>query len=308
MRPASLKTPPILSGATGLSAGPVEEPLVGQCAATRIEQWVNEAAEAIRKRWSSTPRVGLILGTGVGNIANYVQTEQVIPYSEIPHFARSTAASHRGELVCGTLAGAPVITMRGRCHVYEGYSIDEITLPVRVMHRLGAGLLIASNASGGMNPQYASGDIMLIDEHINMMGPRADVTCFSHAMGRFVRTFKSPYDNDLIRQSLAIARRGNFTAHRGVYVAMSGPNYETRAEYRMLRRMGADVVGMSTVPEVIVAASTGMRVLGMSIVTNVSTPDSQQIVECDDVIAAAENAEPNLRRIVVEVLQSLDQA
>jgi len=306
MYPAPAPTPTIFNGAAEFSPAPVEEPLAAQCAATRIEQWVSEAAKAIRNRWNRAPRVGLILGTGVGNIANYVQTELVIPYSEIPHFTRSTAASHRGELVCGTLAGAPVITMRGRCHVYEGYSIDEITLPVRVMHRLGAGLLIASNASGGMNPQFASGDIMLIDEHINMMGPRANVTCFSHTRGRFVRTFKSPYDDDLIRQSLDIARRGNFAAHRGVYVAMSGPNYETRAEYRMLRRMGADVVGMSTVPEVIVAASVGMRVLGMSIVTNVSTPDSQQVVACDDVIAAAESAEPNLRRIVLEVLGSLE--
>ncbi len=306
MNQVSLPAKSVYAGQGAAVPGPSEEPIAGQCAATRIEGWVSEAAEAIRNRWSRAPRVGLILGTGVGNIANYVQAEEVIPYPEIPHFTRSTAASHRGELVCGTLAGAPVITMRGRCHLYEGYSIDEITLPVRVMNRLGAGLLIASNASGGMNPQYASGDIMVMDEHINLMGPRANVTCFSRTKGRFVRAFKSPYDDQLIRQALSIARRGNFTAHRGVYVAMSGPNYETRAEYRMLRQMGADVVGMSTVPEAMVAASVGMRVLAMSIVTNVSTPDSQEVVQCDDVIAAAERAEPNLRRIVLEVLGSLE--
>jgi purine-nucleoside phosphorylase len=191
----------------------------------------------------------------------------------------------------------------GRCHLYEGYSVNQVTLPVRVLHACGARLLIASNASGGLNPEFVAGDIMVIDDHINLMTrPVLPATCRT-VLGRAVRTSPSPYDAQLQEQVLQIARRNSFVAHRGVYVAMTGPNYETRAEYRFLRRIGGDVVGMSTVPEVVVAHALGMRVLGLSIVTNVASPDAPQVVDAADVVDSAAQAEPYVRQIVAGIVE-----
>ncbi len=268
---------------------------------------VAEAVTMVHQRWPHNARVGLILGTGLGHLADQVEHEAIIAYDDIPHFPRSTALSHKGQLVCGRLAGVPVLTMEGRSHLYEGYSADEVTFPIRVMRGLGAELLIVSNASGGLNPRYASGDVMVVADHIHLMFrcPEAANSDEQRPIERIGRNVAPLYDPALVERSLEIARRENFVAHRGVYVAVTGPNYETRAEYRFLRRIGGDVVGMSTVPEVLVASQLGMRVLALSTVTNVARPDAPHIVKAAEVVSVAEHAEPNLRNIVQGIIHSV---
>jgi purine-nucleoside phosphorylase len=267
--------------------------------ATQIE----EAAEVIRRQWSTPPRVGLILGTGLGGFAQQIDAAATIEYEEIPHFPRSTAISHAGQLVCGTLQGLPVIAMEGRFHAYEGYSHRQITFPVRVMNALGADLLIVSNACGGMNPDYRCGDIMVIDDHINLMNGNPLIGVNDEQLGPRFPDMCWPYDRPLIEVALDVARREKITAHRGVYVAVTGPNLETRAEYRFLRTIGADVVGMSTVPEVITAVHAGMRSLGLSVVTDMCLPDELKPANLDNILAVAAEAEPRLRRLVLGVLE-----
>ena len=263
---------------------------------------IDEAVAAIRKHWQRAPRAGIILGTGIGPLVQEIQQEASIDYETIPHFLKSTATGHRGRLVCGTLAGVPVVAMEGRFHAYEGYSMAQITLPVRVMKALGAELLIVTNACGGMNPLYARGDIMLIDDHINLMGGNPLVGINDDRLGPRFPDMSRPYEAGLIDKALEIARRENFAAHKGVFVAVLGPNLETRAEYRFLRMIGADVVGMSTVPEVIVAVHCGLRVLGCSIVTDICLPDALEPVDVAEIIAVANEAEPKLRKIILGVL------
>ena len=256
---------------------------------------IQDAVTAIRKRWSGAPQVGIILGTGLGSVAEQIETEAVLDYEDIPHFPRSTAISHTGQLVCGQLEGVTVAAMEGRFHAYEGYTHRQITFPVRVMKALGADLLIVSNACGGMNPQHAKGDILVIEDHINLMNGNPLFGVNDDTLGPRFPDMIAPYDPELIDAALEIARQENFSAHKGVYVAVTGPNLETRAEYRFLRGIGADVVGMSTVPEVIVAVHAGMRVLGLSIITDQCLPDALQPVNIDDILATAARAEPNLR-------------
>jgi len=263
---------------------------------------IQEATEAIRQHWTGEPRVGIILGTGLGSLAEQIETEAVIDYEALPHFPRSTAISHAGQLVCGRLEGVAVVAMEGRFHAYEGYSYRQITFPVRVMKALGADLLIVSNACGGMNPQHDKGDILVIEDHINLMTGNPLIGVNDDSLGPRFPDMIAPYDGELIEAALDIARRENFAAHKGVYVAVTGPNLETRAEYRFLRGIGADVVGMSTVPEVIVAVHAGLRVLGLSIITDQCLPDALQPVDIDDILATAAKAEPNLRKIVLGVL------
>lgn len=263
---------------------------------------IKAAAARIRTAWAHTPRVGVILGTGLGGLVELVEDAISLEYAEIPHFPTSTVASHGGRLVCGRLAGAPVIAMEGRFHAYEGYPLEQITLPVRVMKALGCQLLIVTNACGGLNPQYAAGDLMLIEDHINLVGSNPLIGINDDSLGPRFPDMSQPYDLQLIDKALEIARRGNFVAHKGVFVAVTGPNLETRAEYRFLRLIGADVVGMSTVPEVIVAAHAGLRVLGCSIVTDMCLPDALKPVHIDQIIATANRAEPNLRQIVLGII------
>ena len=260
------------------------------------------ARDRIWSAWPVQPQAVVILGTGLGRLANFVRHEAVLPYADLPGFARSTALGHRGRLICGTLRNTPLLLLDGRCHLYEGYSLQQITLPIRVAHACGARLLIATNASGGLNPDYASGDIMVMDDHINLLIRTILPQPPSATAGRPERAIASPYDEQLISQTLQVAQQQGFTAHRGVYVAMTGPNYETRAEYRFLRSIGGDAVGMSTVPEVDMACALGMRALGLSIVTNVARPDSPEVVCATDVIRAAERAEPNVRKIMAQVV------
>jgi purine-nucleoside phosphorylase len=263
---------------------------------------VAAATAFIRQAWPGTPHAGIILGTGLGSLVKHIQEEASLEYGDIPHFPKSTAISHRGRLVCGKLAGLPVVAMEGRFHMYEGYPLDQITLPVRVMKALGAKLLVVSNACGGMNPNYRSGDIMLIDDHINLMGANPLIGINDDRLGPRFPDMCEPYCHKLIDRALEIARRENIVAHKGVFVAVSGPNLETRAEYRFLRAIGADVVGMSTVPEVIVAVHAGLKVVGFSIITDMCLPDALEPADVAKIIATAGAAEPSLTKLVLGVL------
>jgi purine-nucleoside phosphorylase len=270
-----------------------------------LKSQIDEAAAEVRRHWSVTPRVGIILGTGLAGFTEEIQRDAVLPYEDIPHFPRATALGHKGQFVCGTVGGVPVVTMEGRFHLYEGYSLQQITLPVRVMKALGIELLIVSNASGGLNPNFAVGDILVIEDHINLMGANPLVGVNDDRLGPRFPDMSAPYDRRLIRLAAEIARRENFAAHVGVYVALSGPCYETRAEYRFLRLIGGDVVGMSTAPEVIVAAHVGLPVLALSVVTNVCSPDLLTATDGHRVIDAARSAEPKMRQIVLGTLAEL---
>ncbi len=263
---------------------------------------IETAAAAIREHWPRQPHAGIILGTGLGNLVDQLQVEAALDYEQIPHFVNSTAVSHRGRLVCGLLQNVPVMVMEGRFHMYEGYSLRQITLPVRVMKAAGAELLIVSNASGGMNPHYRCGDLMVIEDHINLMGDNPLIGVNDDRLGPRFPDMCEPYDLALVDRVLEIARRENIVAHKGVFVAVAGPNLETRAEYRFLRSIGADAVGMSTVPEVIVAVHAGLRVLGLSIVTDMCLPDALKPANIDHIIATANEAQPRLTKLVMGAL------
>jgi purine-nucleoside phosphorylase len=263
---------------------------------------IEEATAAIAGQWPGSPQAGIILGTGLGSLAEKIEGAVAIDYEDIPHFPSSTAVGHRGRLVCGRLEGLSVMAMEGRFHMYEGYPLKHITLPVRVMRALGADLLIVSQAVGGMNPLYRAGDVMILDDHINLLGDNPLIGINDDRLGPRFPDMCQPYDFELIDVGLAVARREDFVAHRGVAVAVAGPNLETRAEYRFLRLIGADVVGMSTVPEVIVAVHAGMRVFGVAVVTDMCLPDALEPANIEKIIAIANAAEPKLRALVSGVL------
>jgi purine-nucleoside phosphorylase len=263
---------------------------------------INESVSFIRQRWKQTPKAGIILGTGLGPLVNQIKIEAAIDYGEIPNFLRSTALSHRGRLVCGTLNNLPVIAMEGRFHMYEGYLLKQITFPVRVIKALGSDLLVVSNASGGLNPYFRPGDIMIIEDQINLMGGNPLIGINDDRLGPRFPDMSAPYSKALVERGLAVARRENIVCHQGVFVAVAGPNLETRAEYRFLRMIGADVVGMSTVPEVIVAVHCGMRVVGFSIVTDMCLPDALKPADAHEIVKIANAAEPQLSRLVMGVL------
>lgn len=264
---------------------------------------IESAAAFIRQRWSETPHAGVILGTGLGHFASRIDTAATIDYGDIPNFPRSTVVSHRGRLICGRIADVPVLAMEGRFHAYEGYPLSAITLPVRIMKHLGAQLLVVSQAVGGMNPLYRCGDVMIIDDHINLMGDNPLVGVNDDRLGPRFPDMSAPYDPALIDRGLEIARQQNFVAHRGVTVAVTGPNLETRAEYRFLRQIGADVVGMSTVPEAITAVHAGLRVFGLSVITDMCLPDALKAANVEEIIAVANSAEPKLGTLIEGILE-----
>jgi purine-nucleoside phosphorylase len=245
----------------------------------------------------------VILGTGLGSFAKRIKVDATIDYGDIPHFPTSTVVSHRGRLLCGHVGEVPVLAMEGRFHAYEGYPLASITLPIRVMKRLGAKLLVVSQAVGGLNPQYRCGDVMIIDDHINLLGDNPLVGINDDRLGPRFPDMSAPYDQVLSEKGLEIARRENFAAHRGVTVAVTGPNLETRAEYRFLRQIGADVVGMSTVPEAIVAVHCGLRIFGLSVVTDMCLPDALKPAVVEEIIAVANSAEPKLAALIEGVLE-----
>jgi purine-nucleoside phosphorylase len=263
---------------------------------------IAEAVATIRAGWDVVPRVGMILGTGLGELARQIEVHASWDYAEIPHFPVSTATSHRGRLLAGVLAGTPVVAMEGRVHGYEGYPLGQVTFPVRVMKALGAELLIVTNAGGGLNPQFATGDIMIIEDHINLMGANPLIGINDDRLGPRFPDMSCPYDPNLIKRGLELARGADIEAQRGVFVAVMGPNLETRAEYRFLRLIGADVVGMSTVPEVIVAMHAGLRVMAFSVVTDMCLPDALQPARIEEIVAVANEAEPKLRTLITGIL------
>jgi purine-nucleoside phosphorylase len=264
---------------------------------------IEAAAAAIQAEFKETPHAGIILGTGLGGLVEEMDIAATLDYQAIPHFPKSTATSHRGRLVCGRLENVPVVVMEGRFHQYEGYPLKKITLPVRVFKRLGAKLMIVSQAVGGLNTMYRAGDIMIIDDQINLMGDNPLVGINDDRLGPRFPDMSQPYDPELIDKGLEIARMENFVAHRGVTVAVTGPNLETRAEYRFLRRIGADVVGMSTIPEAIVGVHCGLRTFGLAVVTDMCYPDHAEPINVEQIIATANAAAPKLRALVCGVLK-----
>ncbi len=266
---------------------------------------IQESAEAIKAQVSFEPEIGIILGTGLGALVEEIEVESSISYEEIPHFPSPTVESHSGRLLFGSLEGKSVVAMQGRFHRYEGHDLLAVTRPVRVMGVLGASTLIVSGAVGGMNPLWSPGDLVLLDDHINLLGDSPLVGPNIDALGPRFPDFSEPYDKGLQRLASEVALGLGIPLRRGVYAAVVGPNLETRAEYRMLVGMGADVVGMSTVPEVIVARHMGMKVLGLCIITDQCLPDALEVADVPSIIATAMEAEPRLTQLIRGLLAGL---
>ena len=274
-------------------------------AAPALFDRIETAAALVRKRAPTRPEVGIILGTGLGGLAQEITVDAALPYQEIPGFPLSTVESHAGRLLLGRLGNRPVVAMQGRFHRYEGYGLADVTFPVRVMRALGAETLVVSNACGGMNPLWSPGDLVLLSDHINLLGDNPLVGANDDRLGSRFPDMSQPYDADLRALARAAALDLGIVLREGVYVAVPGPSLETRAEYRMLRGMGADVVGMSTVPEVIVAGHAGMRTLGISIITDQCLPDALEPADITRIIDTARRAEPQLTRLITTVVEHL---
>ena len=266
---------------------------------------VQKAASVIKKILRVPPRAAVVLGTGLGGLSNQIENQSEIPYQDIPHFPHSTVKSHAGRVVAGTLNGVPVLAFDGRFHLYEGWNWEQITMPVRVAKACGAEALILSGAVGGMNPMHAKGDLVLIEDHINLMPGNPLIGSNDERLGPRFPDMCAPYDKKLLAQALQIATEEKIRAHYGVYVGVSGPNLETRAEYRFLRAMGADVVGMSTVPEVIVGVHAGLRIFAACIITDRCLPDALEPAVLEEIIKVANEAEPKLTRLVTQLIAQI---
>ncbi len=266
---------------------------------------INETIEAIRKVTKEDYPIGIILGTGLGGLAKEIDIQHEIEYEDLPHFPLSTVESHHGKLIFGKIDGKSAVVMQGRFHFYEGYSMMQITYPVRVMKYLGVQTLLVSNACGGMNPVYSRGDIMLMADHINLLGDNPLIGKNEDELGPRFPDMSEPYNLELIALAENVALENKIKVQKGVYVAVPGPNLETKAEYRFLRAIGADVVGMSTIPENIVANHMGMKVLGISIVTDECFPDNLKPANIEEIIATAMEAEPKMTFIMKEVVKRL---
>jgi len=276
--------------------------------ASELLTQIREAAAHVRGRTKHAPEVGIILGTGLGDFADALETEVVVPYAEIPHFPRSTVESHAGELHLGRLGGRRVAVMKGRVHYYEGYTMRQVAFPTRVLCALGCGTMIITNACGGMNPNMPPGTIVVTTDHINLMGDNPLIGPNDEELGPRFPDMSEPYARPLIELAEATALELRIPLQRGVFVGVPGPNLETAAEYRFLRWIGADVVGMSLVPEDIVAVHGGQRVLSFNVVTDACLPDALHAVDLPAVLAVAGRTAPVLQRLVVEVVRRLDQA
>ncbi len=272
---------------------------------SELKRQINEAQRHIRGIDKTKPGVGIVLGTGLGGLADKINVSARIPYGEIPHFPTSSVASHAGELILGTLAGKQVVALSGRFHYYEGYSLQQVTFPVRVAKALGVRTLIVSNASGGLNPQFRAGDLMVITDHINFMGDSPLVGPNDDSLGPRFPDMSEPYTKKLIELAESLAIEKKIKLQRGVYLAVPGPALETRAEYRFMRMLGADTVGMSTVPEVIVAVHAGLKVLGFSAITDECLPDALKPVNVEQIIATAMRVEPILSELVLACLAKM---
>lgn len=266
---------------------------------------INETLSVIHRITKDKYSIGIILGTGLGGLVKEIDVEHEIDYAELPHFPLSTVESHQGRLIFGKLNGKKVVAMQGRFHFYEGYTMKQITYPIRVMKFIGVENLLVSNACGGMNPIYRKGELMLMIDHINLLGDNPLIGKNEDQLGPRFPDMSEPYDKGLIELAESVALENKIKVHKGVYVAVPGPNLETKAEYRFLRATGADVVGMSTVPENIVANHMGMKVMGISIITDECFPDNLKPVNVDEIIAAAMRAEPKMTLIMKEVIKRL---
>jgi purine-nucleoside phosphorylase len=272
-----------------------------------LEQ-IDEAAEAVRKSTTYQPRIGMILGSGLGSLANQIQDAQTIPYEKIPHWPPSTVQGHKGNLVLGNLDGQPVMTLQGRTHFYEGFSMAEITMPVRVMKRLGVEILVVTNAAGAINPDFEPGDVMLITDHIGLIGMTGNNPLRGANIDEFGPRFPDmsrAYDPELMKNARAAAKNAGVSMHEGVYIGLSGPSFETPADLRFLRAIGADAVGMSTVPEVTVACHCGMRVLGFSGISNKANLDGSTVTTHEEVLQAGDVIVPKISSILHNFLTSL---
>lgn len=268
-------------------------------------KYTEEAANYLKQRGFDNPEIGIILGSGLGRILEHMEIEKEVSYNHIPNFPTATVEFHRGKLIYGTLEGKKVVVMQGRFHLYEGYSLRDITFPVRVMKLLGIKRLLVSNAAGAINPNFKKGELMLIDDHINLQGgsPLA-FKGVEHLGERFV-DMSAPYNTEMNERLQEIADQKNITLHKGVYVSVVGPQLETRAEYRYLKTIGADAVGMSTVPEVIVANHLGIPVTAISALTDECDPDNLKPVNIEEILAMAAKAEPNLIVLFREMIKGL---
>jgi len=272
---------------------------------TDLRERIDDAVLFIRTRTRARPPIGIILGTGLGGLAKEMRKETVIDYADIPHFPVSTVESHHGKLIFGTLAGKKVVAMQGRFHKYEGYTLQQVTFPVRVMKFLGVERLLISNAAGALNPLFRKGDVMVMTDHINLLGDNPLIGPNDESLGPRFPDMSEPYDRKLIALAERAALDLKIGVQKGVYVAMQGPNLETKAEYRFLRTIGADAVGMSTVPEDIVAVHMGIRVLGFSILTDECFPDALKPVTLPEVLKVAAKAEPKMTAIMKEVVRRM---
>ena len=267
---------------------------------------IEEAAAAVRARTRLAPRVGVILGTGLGDFADALEPEAVVPFAEIPHFPVSTVESHAGELHLGRLAGRPVAVLKGRVHYYEGYAMRDVAFPVRVLRALGCGTLVVTNAVGGMNPDMAPGSIVVTTDHINLMGDNPLIGPNDDELGPRFPDMSEPYARPLVALAERVTLELGIPLQRGVMVAVPGPNLETAAEYRFLRWIGADIVGMSLVPETITAVHGGQRVLAFNVVTDACLPDALKPATLPEILAVAGRTAPVLIRLVTEVIRRLD--
>ena len=272
---------------------------------SELTQKIQETAAFLQGKIKLAPRIGIILGTGLGGLVKEIEITDTISYETIPNFPVSTVESHAGKLIFGKLSGQPVVAMQGRFHFYEGYSLQQVTFPVRVMKALGVKVLIVSNACGGVNPAHQSGDIMLISDHINLMGGHPLIGKNDETLGPRFPDMYNLYDHDLQKLAEETALEEKIKLQKGVYLALTGPTLETGAEYRMVRILGADVVGMSTVPEVIVARHSGLKVMGFSIITDMGFPEAMRSVSLEEVIAVAGQAELKFVRLVKQVVAKL---
>ena len=266
---------------------------------------INETINVIKQHTDEEYQIGIILGTGLGGLVKEINIQHEIDYANLPHFPVSTVESHKGKLIFGTLGEKKVVAMQGRFHYYEGYSMQQITFPVRVMKFLGVKTLLVSNACGGMNPEYQRGDVMLMADHINLLGDNPLIGKNYDELGPRFPDMSEPYSNELISLAETVAKENNINIQKGVYVAVPGPNLETKAEYKFLRTIGADVVGMSTIPENIVANHMGIKVLGISIITDECFPETLKPVNVEEIIATAQKAEPKMTLIMSEVIKKL---
>ena len=270
-----------------------------------LKERIHTTVTALKRRINTPPSIALVLGTGLGDVAHHLTARTEIPYGDIPHFPVSTAPGHHGQLVIGTCGGKTVAVMEGRFHAYEGWSMHDVTYPIRVLRALGATTLMLSNASGGMNPLFNQGDLMLITDHINLMGMNPLIGPNDESLGPRFPDMSEPYDQQLLKLTRAIALTEQIPLKEGVYVGVSGPNLETRAEYRFLKLIGADAVGMSTVPEVIVGVHAGFKILAVSVITDRCLPDALVPLTVEEVIAIAQKAAPILTKLILKTIERI---